>query len=266
MPSLPAIHAGIEAALHSGMFVRCRCREGSNMNANAFFDQLLKTGANALAGAKTATTQARASGDLDKYATGAAVGGVLGLLLGTRRGRSVGGAAIKLGSVAAIGALAWKAYQDYQAGQGTQAPAAGGAAADAAVSGLPATTKFEALPAPQMELHSRLMLKAMISAGKSDGHLDEREQALVQAELARIEADDETRAWVEQELRRPVDPAAMAAQATTPEMAAEVYLASLLVVDETTAVERAYLDDLARGLKLSAGLRAELEARARQAG
>ena len=53
------------------------------------------------------------------------------------------------------------------------------------------------------------------------------------------------------------------AGAGTPEMAAEVYLASALVIDETTTMERAYLDHLARELKLDAGLRAELEAKAR---
>jgi uncharacterized membrane protein YebE (DUF533 family) len=48
-------------------------------------------------------------------------------------------------------------------------------------------------------------------------------------------------------------------------MAAEVYLASLLVVDETTTMERAYLDELARRLQLAPGLKADLEARAAQA-
>ena len=64
------------------------------------------------------------------------------------------------------------------------------------------------------------------------------------------------------ELRRPVDPAEVARLATTPELAAEIYLASVVVVDETTTMERAYLDALARELRLDAGLRADLEARA----
>lgn len=230
------------------------------MNANSFLDQLLKTGAAALGDLKGVAQRTQASGDLGKYATGAAVGGVLGLLLGSRRGRSIGGSAIKLGSVAAIGALAWKAYQDYQAGQGGPSPAATADARGATG----AAPRFEALPAPELERHGRAMLKALISAAKSDGHMDEREHGLVQAELARIQADPETHGWVERELRRPVDPAEVAAAATTPEMAAEVYLASLLVVDETTTMERAYLDELARGLRLAPGLRAELESRARQ--
>jgi len=53
----------------------------------------------------------------------------------------------------------------------------------------------------------------------------------------------------------------VAATAAGPEMAAEIYLASVMVVDDTTTMERAYLDELARQLKLEPGLKAELEAR-----
>jgi uncharacterized membrane protein YebE (DUF533 family) len=221
------------------------------MNLQALLDQVLKSGASTMGDLKSA-----AGNDLGKYATGAAVGGVLGLLLGSGRGRRVGGKALKFGSVAAIGALAWKAYQDHQARQAAAAPAQ--------AAGAPAArpAPFEALPAPETEGHGRVMLKALIAAAKSDGHMDERERGLVQAELARSGADDATRRWVDDELRRPVDPADVAAGATTPEQAAEVYLASLLVVDETTAMERAYLDELARRLQLAPALKADLEQRA----
>ena len=107
------------------------------------------------------------------------------------------------------------------------------------------------------------MLKAMISAAKADGHMDERERSLVETELARLDADPGVRQWVEAELRRPVEPAEVATAAKTPEMAAEIYLASALVVDQTTTMERAYLDELARQLKLDAGLKAALEAKAK---
>ena len=221
------------------------------MNANSFLDQLLKTGAAALGNA----TQAAKSPDGRKYATGAAVGGVLGLLLGSRSGRRLGGSAIKLGSVAALGMLAWKTYNDWQA---QQQAGAGAATAPAAAPSAP-----PALPAPQAEAHGRAMLKAMIAAAKSDGHMDERERELVQAELRRSNAGDELSRWVQTELQQPVDAADVAAQASGPEMAAEIYLASVLVVDETTARERAYLDQLAQALRLAPSLQAELEARAR---
>lgn len=221
------------------------------MSATSFLEQLLKTGASTL-GQASAGMQ---PGDGSKYATGAAVGGVLGLLLGSKAGRGMGGKVFEYGSVAAIGALAWKVYQDHQARQGVQA---GGVASPASA----AQPAFAALPAPQLELHSRAILKAMIAAAKSDGHMDEREHGLVEAEMNRLEPDPAVRSWVDAELRRPVEPAEVAAAASGPEMAAEIYLDSVLVVDQTTTMERAYLEELARQLRLAPGLKAELEARA----
>jgi uncharacterized membrane protein YebE (DUF533 family) len=220
------------------------------VSAQSMIEQLLKSGLSSMGGAAP-----RGGSDMGKYATGAAVGGVLGLLLGSKRGRSMGGTALKYGSVAALGALAFRAYNDYQARQAAAAtPAAPGAPARA--------PEFERLPAPQIETHSRAMLKAMIAAAKSDGHLDDRERGLVEAELQRVEADPALRRWVEDELRRPVEPADVAAAAASPEMGAEIYLASVLVVDTTTTMERVYLDELARQLRLPAELKADLEARA----
>jgi uncharacterized membrane protein YebE (DUF533 family) len=198
--------------------------------------------------------------DWGKYAAGGAVG----LLLGSKRGRSMGGSLVKYGSVAALGALAWKMYQDHQAQQ--QGARAGVPAAPVPASQPPAARTFEALPAPVQEEHSRAMLKAMIAAAKSDGHMDSRERELVTGELTRLQADDATRRWVQAELERPVDPAEVAASAQGPEMAAEIYLASLLVVDDTSTMERAYLEALARELRLDPGLKTQLEAKAMAAG
>jgi uncharacterized membrane protein YebE (DUF533 family) len=189
--------------------------------------------------------------DLGKYATGAAAGGVLGLLLGSRSGRRLGGTALKYGTVAALGAMAWKAYQDHQLRQPGEAPA----------SAVPPVPR-QALPAPAAEQQGRALLKAMIAAAKSDGHFDDRERGLVETELGRLQADPVLRDWVQAELRRPLEPADVAAAATGPESAAEIYLASLLMVDETTTMERAYLDELARQLGLAPGLKADLEVRA----
>lgn len=231
------------------------------MNLRGMLDQLLASGASGIGQLGGA---AQRNPDMGKYATGAAVGGVLGMLLGTSRGGSMGGKALKLGSVAAIGALAWKAYNDHQASQAGQAAnqAANAPASGPATSAAAQPSRFEALSAPQAELHGQAMLMAMIAAAKSDGHMDERERAMVETEMGRLSADSTMRGWVEAELRRPIDPAAVAAAATTPEMAAEVYLASVLVVDETTPMERAYLDALARELRLADGLKKDLEARA----
>ena len=53
---------------------------------------------------------------------GAAVGGLLALLLGTKTGRSVTGKAVKYGSIAAVAAVAYKAYQSWQSAQEATPP------------------------------------------------------------------------------------------------------------------------------------------------
>jgi uncharacterized membrane protein YebE (DUF533 family) len=222
------------------------------MNIQHILEQLLQAGTQKVESAKQ-------SGDLGKYATGAAAGGVLALLLGSKRGRGFGASALKLGSVAAIGTLAWKVYQEHQAKQQSQPPAA----AAGAPQPMPSVPGFAALPAPQLEVHSQAMLKSMIAAAKADGHMDDRERDLVHTQLSGMDADAQTQRWFEDELRRPVEPADVARASTSPEMAAEIYLASALVVDDTTTMERAYLDELARQLKLDAGLKAALEAKAK---
>ena len=225
------------------------------MSAFSMLEQLLKSGM-----PSSGTSQ---RSDLGKYAGGAAVGGVLGLLMGSKRGRGMGGTALKYGGVAALGALAWKVYQEHQARQTSEQAAQPSTILQRPTIDItPAPSSFAALQPRQLEDHSRAMLKALISAAKSDGHMDERERGLVHAELQRSEADVSTRAWVDAELARPVEPAEVAALATGPEMAAEIYLASLLVVDQTSTMERAYLDALARELRLAPTLKTDLEARA----
>jgi uncharacterized membrane protein YebE (DUF533 family) len=231
------------------------------MNAQGMLEQLLKSGLSMIEGkAQVPGAPAAGGGNAGwgKFGAGAATGGALGLLLGSKRGRRFGGKALKLGSVAALGVLAYKAYETWQAKEQAQSDQRQGAASPPAE--LPRTVNL--LPAPEIEQHSLAMLKSMVAAAKADGHLDERERGLVEAELRRLQADASTRRWFEDELRRPLDPAEVARAAGSPEMAAEMYLASLLVADETGFMERAYLDELARQLRLPEGLKVELERQA----
>lgn len=220
------------------------------MSAQSMLEQLLKSGLGMLQG------QSGGRPLLGEFGKGAAlgggVGGALGLLLGSKRGRSYGGKALKYGSIAALGLMAYKAYSHWQAQQEAAQTGAGN----------PTPRTVDRLPAPEVEEHSRAMLLAMLAAARSDGHLDARETELLQAELRRLEADTQQLAWYEDALRRPLEPAEVARMAQSPEMAAEMYLASLLVVDETSFMERAYLDELARQLKLPDSLKTQLESQA----
>ena len=189
-----------------------------------------------------------ALGNMGGVGKGALGAGALGLLLSSKQARKIGGSVALYGGMAALGALAYKAYGDWQ----KQQTAPGAAPAEA-----PRT--LDRLPAPEAEVHSKAVLMAMIGAAKADGHIDANEQEAIRGELAKVTDNAEDRAWLEAEISRPLDPAAIASAASTPEMAAEMYLASLLVVDEEAFMERAYLDELARQLKLDPGLKQQLE-------
>lgn len=185
---------------------------------------------------------------------GTLAAGALGMLLGSKRGRRMGGKAVTYGGLAALGMLAYKAYGNWQAQQ-----AAG--TANAAPQGEPQTV--DRLPPAQVEEHSRGILRALVAAAKADGHVDDRERQMIEAEFAQLTDDSALQHWLEAELNKPLDPVEVAAAATTPEMASEMYLASVLMVDEEHFMERAYLDELARQLKLDAALKAELESQVR---
>jgi uncharacterized membrane protein YebE (DUF533 family) len=110
----------------------------------------------------------------------------------------------------------------------------------------------------------RVVLRALLSGARVDGHIDERERALIDQEVNRLGAEPELRQWVERELASPLDPAGLAAEVGDDELlASEVYLATALVIADAGFLERAYLDQLATSLKLDPSLKARLEQQAR---
>jgi uncharacterized membrane protein YebE (DUF533 family) len=204
------------------------------------------------------------SGNGGALATGAVAGGLLSLVLGSKGGRKLGGSALKLGGLAVIGGLAYKAYQDYQAGRPPLGVDFGGrAAAPAPQAEEPALLPPPSTPAFTSDATAQLVLSAMISAAKADGHLDDKERARIHGELGTL--DSEARAFVDAELATPIDIDALAARATSPEVATQVYAASLIAIDPDTDVERAYLSELAARLKLDPALKAHLETTVAQA-
>lgn len=224
------------------------------MNTRGLLDQLLKSGQQLLEKQGGATKPGNPSGGLGGLLSGAGGGllggGALGLLLGSKKARKYGGKALTYGGLAALGVLAYKAYGNWQANQR-------GAAAE------PQT--LDRLPPAQAEQHSQAVLRALVAAAKSDGHIDERERALIEGEFTRLDSDRELQHWLHAELNKPLDPAEVARAAQTPEMAAEMYLASVMMVDQENFMERAYLDELARQLRLDPGLRQALEVQVREA-
>ena len=235
------------------------------MNTRGLLDQLLKSGQELLQkqggsltgkpgiGGLSGSTGANngLGGLLSGAGGGALAGGAMALLLGNKTARKLGGKALTYGGLAALGVLAYKAYGNWQAQQG------------GVQQGEPQT--LDRLPPAQVEQHSQAILKALVAAAKADGHVDARETALIEGEFAKLDNDPDLQRWLHAELNKPLDPADVARAAGTPEMASEMYLASILMVDEEHFMERAYLDELAKQLRLDPALKSELERQVRQA-
>ena len=188
---------------------------------------------------------------------GALAGGLAALLLGTKTGRNIGGDVLKYGGMAAVGALAYKAYRDWQGGK--QAPQTAEAARQSTpMLPPPSGTPFNPSSEAGQQSLVRHLLRAMIAAAKADGHVDAQEQARVFAEMDKLNLSSEDKAFVMDELRAKLDVDAVASAASTPEEAAEIYAASLLAVDIDNAAERGYLSMLAARLKLDDSLVAHL--------
>jgi uncharacterized membrane protein YebE (DUF533 family) len=183
---------------------------------------------------------------------GAAIAGVAALLLGTKSGRNVTGVALKLGSLGAVGGLAYKVFQDWQA-KNAQAPAA---LADSGAT-------VDALSGPRLEKRALNLLQAMIAAAKADGHIDQQEQNAIGEYLQTLNLDPRTERWVREELANPLSASEIAAKADSPAAAAEIYLTSLSAISLDSPQERAYMDELATALKLPPELVSELLEQAR---
>ncbi|MCY1188269.1 hypothetical protein D9M73_293530 [compost metagenome] len=86
---------------------------------------------------------------------------------------------------------------------------------------------------------------------------------MIYAEIKRQTSDPQLQQWLDEEVSKPLDAAEVAQSAQDPGMAAEVYLASVMLVDDQQDAERAYLDELAGALQLDPALQAHLEQQAR---
>lgn len=224
----------------------------------ALLDQVL--GSSAANGVRNAGQSAK--GKLDQYSgsggfmRGAAAGSLLGLLLGGKGLGKMAGSVVSYGGAAALGALALKAYQDYQQ---KKSPASASFTPDS-LAALSNQTLPHAQPAADGGPFQLVVIRAMVAAAKADGHIDADEHQRLFNEVERMGLDAEAKATVFELLSAPVDLNALSAAVATPEQGAEIYLASRLAMTPDQPAERAYLDALAGRLKLPAELRAHLDA------
>ena len=199
------------------------------------------------------------SGAAGGFAGGLA-GGLAGNLLTGKSGRKMGKKALKMGGVAAVGALAYAAYQRYSSGQAARGQAAAPQSNEPAFVPAPEGSAF--MPAKEdsagQEALGLLLVRAMIAAARSDGRLDAQESQAIFQRIESLGLDPQAQSLLVAEMGRPVDMDAIVNSASSPEVAAEIYVASLLAIDVDTAAEQSYLAMLAARLNIPPDLAAEL--------
>lgn len=191
---------------------------------------------------------------IDGMKKGAMAVGVLALLLGTGAGRRVTGSALKIGSLAAIGGIGWKAYQNWMAQKDNENQEVKDIASNAKI--IPINELGEA----EANERSQILLKAMIAAAKADGHINKKEVAAIDEQIKKLGLTGDVASLMQEEIAKPLDVKEIAGLAKNNSgIAAEIYLVSAVVSDKENSMEREYLSSLAKEMGLPESLVAELQ-------
>ena len=178
-----------------------------------------------------------------------AAGGI-GALLGTLMGgsRSTTANALGGGMMGLLGMMAYKALTNSNAK--SAAPAQSQAQVPAYVQPMP----------QQQATDAEIILTAMIDAAKADGQVDADELNKIMSNLKSSGAGQEGVNYVIQKLQGPMETAKIvAAVKGRPELAAQVYSASLMAIKVDTDAEKKYLDKLAKAMGLNSNVIQNIE-------
>jgi len=202
-------------------------------------------------------------------ATGMAAG-ILGGALARKAG--LGGVA-KIGGLALVGTLAYQAWQKHKAGQAQLPPDQRATGIQGTIGGVlssmpgvgdflggsqqaGATEGFATGPmadAQQQNVLGSAVLVAMIAAAKADGDVDRAESQKILGQMEQAGLTSEEKSFLLAEMARPLNIEDVVKQASTPEVAAQLYTASAIVIDQVNDRERNYLAMLAQRLNLPQG-------------
>lgn len=191
----------------------------------------------------------------NQLGAGAALGGLGALVLGTKTGRSAAATAAKLGALALIGGLAYKALQNYSSGR---PPVTGPNFAPEAA---PGGSGFE--PQAITNEAAALYIRAMIAAAAADGRIDGAEQQKILGGLKQAGVDAEAEEFLATELNNPATAEQLAGAVRSQEEAVQVFTAARIAIEPDTAGEHRFLSELASHLGIDRNLAAYIDAAAR---
>ena len=103
----------------------------------------------------------------------------------------------------------------------------------------------------ELERNQELVLKAMINAAKADGEIEESEITRIVGKVQEHGLDEDSQAFLRDEMAKPMQTDVLVAAARgKPELAAQLYAASLLAIEVDTPAEKQYLEQLSASLGL----------------
>ena len=210
------------------------------MDLNSILNQVLDVAKNSASKLETGN---QTIDSLTKVGGGAALGGILSMILG----RSGGASLAKLGSLAVLGNLAYQAYQNYQKSQQNSQPNI-------------SENAFDVLNSSSHVDAGELILRTMIAAAAADGEITEDEKQTIANEAGN---NPELAQWLEQEIQNPIsinEITRLVGNDTA--LASNVYLAARLVSKDLSRKEIIFLANLAQALGLDDALVEQLEKQA----
>lgn len=200
----------------------------------------------------------------------APVGGLAGLFFRRSTPRRLKKYALSLGGIAVISGIAFSAWQRWN-DPITSASAANGTkhSPDAvAVPSQPASpplllgTNFLPVAEQAQQVLARTLVKAIISAAQAGGAFSAAEQLKTFRDLKGMRLPQRHKDFLIEEMATPTSMRQLVDAATSPEVAATIYMASILVIRGHSLAEKDYLGLLAARLRLAPDLVAHLHASA----
>jgi uncharacterized membrane protein YebE (DUF533 family) len=194
---------------------------------------------------------------------GAAAGGVMALLLGSKSTRKMAKKVATIGGTAVLGGLAYKAYGNWQQNKAlgqTQPLTDRDIELAAQIQPFTDTASRDTVQNPLI----MTMIKTMIAASKADGNIDavEHKRLSDAIEGAQLSASD--KGAVFDLMARDIPVYEIANGVSQDEHKAQVYLSGYLAIEVDNHAERTFLNNLAMALDLPRGLPAYLEQQADQ--
>ena len=111
-----------------------------------------------------------------------------------------------------------------------------------------------------LEQDAEIIVKAMINAAKADGRIDQTEIQKIVGKLEEDGLTEEEKNHFLQEAKKPMDLGAVVRSAAgKPEMAAQIYAASVLAIEVDTPGEKRYMQQLASDLGLNSQVTGNIE-------